>query len=84
MARSKKTNQLSYIEETPKHHPRLVNVIAKGVRTRIQSSKDAGLYITYSRGSEIVREYPNGEIRIIGHIDNAPLLVEEDARATLS
>lgn len=82
MARSRKLT-LTYIEETPKHHKRLVTVAARGVKNGIASAKKAGFYITYARGSEIVREHPNGRVEVIGKLDHAPLKVEKDARFTL-
>lgn len=84
MARKKRINTLSYIEETPKHHGELVKVARKSVRQSIQAAKNAGLYITYAKNSEIVREYPDGRLEVIGVIDGRPTKVEPGSRIELS
>ena len=79
-----KTSRLSYIEETPKHHKKLEEVARASVRESIASAKEAGLYITYARGTEIVREYPDGKIEVIGNLKYEPLKVEPGKKLTLS
>ncbi|MEM8894844.1 MAG: hypothetical protein AAGC88_09720 [Bacteroidota bacterium] len=79
----KKTKTLTYIEETPKHHNELVKVARRGVKESIQEAKDAGLYITYVKGSEIVREYPDGRLETIGAITEPPTIVEPGTQITL-
>ena len=75
---------MSYIEETPKHHHLLVDAAIQGVLNGIESAKKEGLYITYARGSQIVREYPNGEIKVIGHLDATSKTLPQNAKLTLS
>jgi hypothetical protein len=81
--RTSRTNKLSYIEETPKHRMKLRNVARASVRKKIQSAQAKGLFITYTRGSQIVREYPNGEILVIGHLNTQPIKVERGGKYTL-
>lgn len=83
MSRSDRTKTLSYIEETPKHHDELVKVAVRGVRKGIASAKEAGLYITYAKGTEIVREHPDGRIEVIGRLENTPVTIDQDAKLTL-
>ena len=84
MAQNKsKTSRLSYIEETPKHYRKLEQVAMKGVSKGIATSKKAGLYITYARGRNIVREYPDGRIETIGRLENKPIKVEQGSKVTL-
>lgn len=83
MSKSARRKTLSYIEETPKHHGQLVKVVVRGVRKGIASAKEAGHYITYARGSEIVREFPNGRIEVIGRLNNTPVTIDQDAKLTL-
>ena len=80
----KRTKTLTYIEETPKHHDELVKVARQGVKESIAESKSAGLYITYAKGTNIVREYPDGSIEVIGSIDESPTTVEPGTKITLS
>ena len=83
MARKNRVDTLSYIEETPKHHQKLISVARKGVKQSITAAKDAGLYITYAKGSKIVREYPDGRIEIIGIIKEEPTIVKQGSRIEL-
>jgi len=83
MARERRVHTLSYIEETPKHHDQLVRVARKSVKDSIKASKEAGLYITYAKGSAIVREYPDGRIEQIGEIHERPKTVAQGDRIEL-
>jgi hypothetical protein len=84
MASKKRVNTLTYIEETPKHHGKLVRVARKSVKESIEASKEAGLYITYAKGSSIVREYPDGRIETIGVIEGEPTTVKQGVKLQLS
>ena len=84
MAKKKRVNTLTYIEDTPKHHVKLERVAKKSVKESIEESKEKGLYITYAKGSSIVREYPDGRIEIIGKIEGKPTAVKQGERHQLS
>lgn len=83
MPKKSRTKTLTYIEETPKHHDELVRVARQGVRESIAESKSAGLYITYAKGSDIVREYPDGSLEVIGTLDESPSTVAPGTKITL-
>lgn len=82
--RKSKTERLNYIEETPKHRSKLRQVAITSVRNKIQSAMDHGLFITYSNGSQIVREYPDGKIEVVGQLNSQPKKVEQGSKFTLS
>lgn len=78
-----KTSRLYYIEETPKHRNELRRVARASVRKKLKSAKKSGLFITYARGSEIVREYPDGKIEVVGKLNSEPIKVEQGEKFTL-
>lgn len=81
---TKRANRLSYIEETPKHFPKLRRVVKRGVKVSIERSQGRGLYITYKRGNEIIREFPDGCIEVIGLLDSQPRRVKVGSKSHLT
>lgn len=80
---TQRAKRLSYIEETPKHYGKLKSIVKEGVKTSIAKSRDQGLYITYKRGNEIIREYPDGRIEVIDHLFFHPRKVKIGTKCTL-
>lgn len=80
---TKRANRLSYIEETPKHYGKLKSIVKRGVKVSIAKSRNQGLYITYKKGNEIIREYPDGHITVIGIVNSKPQKVKIGSKSTL-
>lgn len=68
--RKKKSEYLSYIEETRKHYGTLDSVAARATKRAAFITKSQNLPLTYKKGDVVIREYSNGQKEIIGNIDN--------------
>ena len=83
-ARKKRTEYLSYIEETRKHLTTLQKVASQATRKAIRLAKSKNLFITYQEGNNIIREYKNGGKEVIGIITEPPIDVEIGKKIFLS
>ncbi|MCB9232540.1 MAG: hypothetical protein H6581_12795 [Bacteroidia bacterium] len=67
-----KVKYLSYIEDTPKHHHLLQEIAEKAVQKAIRIAKENNISITYLLDGKIVRESPDGQIEVIGEVEEKP------------
>lgn len=81
--RKKKSEYLSYIEETSKHIGKLKKVAAKATRDAVTLTQSRDLPITYKKGNIIVREYSNGRKETIGVIQQPSIKVTKGATIQL-
>ena len=82
--RKKKTDYLSYIEDTKKHYPKLEKIASDATRRAIGAAKAQDLFITYQEGEQIVREHRDGTREVIGQVTKPILKVEVGSECTLS
>lgn len=82
--KKKKTEYLTYIEDTTKHHPRLVRVAQKATKLAIEEALENDIPIMYIRDGQIVREYPDGTIEIVGEVEGNRRIVVKGEQYTLS
>ncbi len=68
--KKKKTDYLSYIEDTKKHHGKIEALAISGVNKAIKIAKDNNFDITYLKGENIVKESSSGKITIIDTVQN--------------
>lgn len=82
--RKKKTDYLSYIEDTKKHYPKLEKIASDATRKAICAAKAQDLFITYQEGKQIVREHRDGTREVIGQVAEPTLKVEVGSERILS
>lgn len=77
-AKKSKTEYLSYIEETPKHHGKISSAASIATKNaRIRALKN-GKYVTYLDGNKIIKEYPNGKKVALKVLDNSHVSITKD------
>lgn len=79
----KRTEYLSYIEETKKHHQKLNNVARVAAKEAIQKARNKSVPITYLIGEEIIKESSEG-MEVIGKHTNHRRKVKIGSKSTLS
>ena len=84
MGKKKKTDYLSYIEETKKHYGKLEKLASDATKKAIQDAKAKDLYITYQEGKKVVREYSDGRKEVIGEVEEPLLKVDLGSEHFLS
>ena len=67
----KKSDYLTYIEETRKHHKKLKKTAADATRKARKIAFSHNNYITYLENNQIIKEYPDGRKRVIKRIPNS-------------
>ena len=80
---AQKAKYLWYIEETKKHHPKIVNAVKSSVRKARTKTLNRNISITYLHGSKIVVEYSNGEIQELENLHIQPRKVKVGDIATI-
>ena len=58
-------------------------VLAQAARAEIRAQRAAGLPITYQRGNDIVREYPDGRLEVLETLLPAPAYKRPRGVATI-
>jgi hypothetical protein len=81
--RKKKSQYLSYIEETRKHHTILNSVASSATRDAVSTARAQSLTITYREGVSIVREDISGRKVIVGKIEEPSIKVTKGATIKL-
>ncbi|GEM_PF-1971472 len=66
--KKKKTDYLTYIEDTPKHRPRLIKLAEAASRKAIKEAKANDVAITYFDGESIICEQPDGSKEVIDKV----------------
>lgn len=61
----KKTEYLSYLEDTKKYYSKIEGIASIAVKKAIENAKDKKLDITYLKGEDIIKESPSGKTTII-------------------
>lgn len=69
---------MSYIEETSKHVGKIHNAASKATTDARKKALNNGIYVTYLRGNEIVKEYPSGRTITISTISDSSIRVSKD------
>jgi len=67
--RKKRTEYLSYIEDTPKHHHKLEKLAQEASRKAIEEAKANNIAITYFDGESIICEQPDGSKEVVGKVE---------------
>ncbi|MCF8462161.1 MAG: hypothetical protein K9G46_15675 [Flavobacteriales bacterium] len=68
LSKKKRTDYLTYIEETPIHWDKLDKLAKVASREAVKESKSQNVAITYLENEKIIREYPNGRKEVIGEV----------------
>jgi hypothetical protein len=77
-SKKSKTEYLSYIEETSKHVSKIHNAASKATTEARKTALSNGIYVTYLRGNEIVKEYPSGRTITISTINDSSIRISKD------
>jgi len=83
-AKKKRTEYLSYIEETEKHTPKLIQVARKATRNAVKESRSLGVPITYLEGNSVIREESGGTKKVIEIIADEQIILNKGERVYLS
>lgn len=67
--KKKRTEYLSYIEDTVKHRPKLIKLAQEASRKAIKEAKAHDVAITYFDGKSIIREQPDGSKEVIDRVE---------------
>jgi hypothetical protein len=68
MEKKKKTNYLSYIEDTQKHRPKLERMAKNAANNAIKAARGKNIAITFTEGTAIITETADGKRTIIGNV----------------
>ena len=76
--KKRKTQYLSYIEETPKQIGKIQNAASSAtIKARKKALKN-GNYVTYLKGKKILKEYPDGRIETVKVIQDSGVSIVKD------
>lgn len=82
-SRTSKTKYLTYIEDTPKHHGLLKDIIIKSGRNAVTKSISNDVPITYLKEGKIVKRSPDGKLRVLRKVDAVSRTVEVGSKITI-
>ena len=82
--RKRKTEYLSYLEDTKKYHIKIADIAILASNKAVENAKSHGLDITYLKGEAIVKESPYGNITVIDIQPNKRRIVEVGSKDKLS
>ena len=66
----KKTEYLTYIEDTRKQHDKIQDVATKASKKALRKARKEAVSVTYLVGEEIIKEEPTGEKEVVGTYEN--------------
>jgi len=83
-SRKKKSEYLSYIEETPKQIGRIRDVASRATSEARKRALKRGNYVTYLEGKKIIREYPDGKKVTLKIVQESGIPVDRNGKLRLS
>lgn len=81
--RTSKTKYLTYIEDTPKHHGLLKDIIIESGKNAVTRSISNDVAITYLKEGKIVKRSPNGKLRVLRKVNTVPRRVAVGSKTTI-
>ena len=79
-----KTKNLSYVEDTRKHHGIIGKVARKSSHSAIEQSHKRSVPVTYLKDGKVLRVHKDGKKNVVGRIEAKGRKVEVGARTRLS
>lgn len=83
MEKTNKTQYLTYIEETPKHHDLLKKIVKRSGESARKKSKSYNVSITYLEGQKIIKQDSEGNKIILKNIEQTPKTVKVGTKIEL-
>lgn len=83
VSKTQKTKYLTYIEDTPKHHNLLKDIVSKSGRKAVTKSISKDVAITYLEKGRIVKQSSDGRLRVLRKVNSTPRNVKVGSKTTL-
>lgn len=82
-SRTSKTKYLTYIEDTPKHHGLLKDIILESGKIAVTKSISNDVPITYLKEGKIVKRSSDGKLVVLRKVDTVPRNVKVGSKTTI-